>query len=115
MLLADDGDDAHLAQAVDHLLREPSRTGNGGGEVGSGEWFANRRRDDGEEVSRMMETGAIDHVDQSSFFGDPAVPSPAARFALASHLFLVGQQNLHLKVGVAEEAREGDKFGEHVV
>ena len=62
-LLSYDSDDAHLPQAVRHLLCEPPWARNSVGEISGGERFGKRRRNDREEVGRMMETDPVDHLD----------------------------------------------------
>src|SRR6266446_7322929 len=105
----------HCPQAVSHLLREPALDPSGLRKLGGVEELGQREREQRRGVGGRGEQATLLDGDQPAAGHDPAPPTERLPGTVDAELVLVGEDDLELEPGQAEERGDADEPAEDVL
>lgn len=106
---------AHCPQAVGHLLGEPALDPRRLRKLGGVEELGQRQREQPRGVGGRGEQPALFDGDQPAAGHDPAAPTERLPGTVEAELVLVGEDDLELEPGQAEERGDADEPAEDVL
>src|SRR6266852_2816724 len=106
---------AHCPQAVGHLLGEPALDPRRLRKLGGVEDLGQRQREQPRGVGGPGEQPALFDGDQPAAGHDPAAPTDRLTGTVDAELVLVGEDDLELEAGQAEERGDADEPAEDVL
>jgi hypothetical protein len=103
------------AQAIGHLLREVSRSGESFCKVAGREGCGKARGQQAPEVAGVAEEVALQDAEEAALDDDPSPSPPCTAPLLLANLLLLREEDLEREVAVRQESRQADELLEHIL